>query len=140
MLGNCSGFAAEMNTLNAYFYSAAAFGADEELQRIFSGIMAAEAVHMGYFARLACMHGAEPRLWYRREGKLRYWDPSSAVYAKSPAEAIKAAIAMEAAAIRKYEDQKREIPDKCIRELLTRIVLDERLHMDVFKRLLQRYS
>jgi bacterioferritin len=65
-----------------------------------------------------------------------YWNPARVNYARNHKILLQNALALERAVIVKYERQTREIRDEAVLLALRRILLDEQLHVEMFRTLL----
>lgn len=139
MLDNCGGMVSEMTTIGTYIHSNLFCDKFEEIGIAFHKIAVVEMRHLHIFSELALGHGAEPRLWSRKANRMVYWTPSYIQYTMTTAEMLRVAIEGENAAIAKYRLQKEWIKDKCICDILGHIIEDEKLHVDIFTRLYEKY-
>lgn len=139
MLDNCGGVVSEMTTIGTYIHSNLFCHKYEEIAIAFHKIAVVEMHHLNLFSQLALGHGAEPRLWSKKGGRMVYWTPAHIQYTMTTQEMLRVAINGENAAIAKYRLQREWIKDKCIRDILGHIIEDEKLHVHVFTRLYEKY-
>jgi len=138
MLSDMGGLTSEMTAVSLYVYNMFITSADVELSAIYHDIAMIEMRHLEIFGKLAFELGADPRLWERQNRAMVYWSPSCTYYPAEPKAMLKNSLRSELSAIEKYERQKCEIKDRFIVDILERILLDERLHADMFKALLAK--
>lgn len=111
-----------------------------EISSCFRGISIVEMHHLAIFGQLACLLGAEPRMWSRAgnfrnfSGKnMRYWSAGYNSYSGDLPVLLKNAIDGEYRAIQIYRKQCEWIKDEHIRENLERIIKDEELHVKILR-------
>ncbi len=136
MLDNAGGTISEMNAIALYTYNGL-ISCDAELKCVFEEIAETEMRHLTLFLELAWELGEEPRLWSQSRMGKKYWSPGYIIYAKDTLKLLGNAMSNERAFIRKYQEQLKTVDNKNIREILTRILADEELHLKVFAELLE---
>ena len=72
-------------------------------------------------------------MWTHYGCKKAYWSPGCNQYPKDLSSLMQNVINSEKAAISKYQHQIAYIRDENITEILRRIILDERLHVEIFE-------
>lgn len=104
------------------------------LSDVFRHVAAVEMRHIQMLGELIVLLGGEPRF----SGPNRRVGVNTAMlgYACEPCQMIKNAVAGEENAIRLYNDLIRNIGDKCVRDVLKRIIMDEEQHLKLFRELL----
>jgi bacterioferritin len=141
MLNNCADRDSEMSSVALYFYDCVVTKDTPLLSDAFAQITRAEEEHLRLFAELAFLSGADPRLWEvlsLPQGRtMRYWSAARLPYALNQKIMLQNAMALERAAVRKYERQLQEIKDEGILTVLRRVLLDEHLHLNLFRALLE---
>lgn len=140
MLSNIGACNSEMSAISLYFYnSIIADGPYEEVGKVFHRIGMVEMHHLNIYGKLSEMLGADPRLWSINRGKFTYWTPGCNCYPRKIDALLKNAYKGELEAIAKYEKQLTWIEDEYVRANLSRIILDERCHLEIFNQLYQQY-
>lgn len=139
MLDNVGGMNSEMSAVSLYFYNHIITGGYDEVTDAFHNISIVEMHHLEIFASLAAQLGEDPRLWSQRECGKIYWSPSYNQYPLCLCELLKNAFTSEQAAIRKYEHQLTFIKDENITANLKRIIMDEKIHIELLKGLIEKY-
>ncbi|MDR2647086.1 MAG: ferritin-like domain-containing protein [Oscillospiraceae bacterium] len=141
ILNDCGGMVSEMSSYALYEYDAVITRGDELLSPAFQQIRNTERKHLEIFLELAFALGADPRLWevspQPQSTKMRYWSPSRLPYAANTKVMLQNAIALERASIAVYEKQLNEIKDESVQNILRRILIDEQMHMSLFRALLE---
>ncbi|MDR1464663.1 MAG: rubrerythrin family protein [Oscillospiraceae bacterium] len=141
MLSNCAGRNSEMSAVALYFYDHIITERDALLSSAFRAIMKVEMVHLELFEKLALHLGADPRLWEAQtvpQPRMNYWSPARLPYATNRKLILQNALAAERAAIAIYERQQKEIQDEGVVNVLRRVLLDEQLHVELFRALLEQ--
>lgn len=141
MLSNIGEQNSEATAYALYLYDHTITASDPEISGAFRTVMEAERKHMELFCNAAFQLGADPRLWMVTgvaQQPMRYWNPGQISYTANTKALLQNALALERATIAKYERQVQEIKDDSIGLLLRRILLDESLHVEIFRDLLQR--
>lgn len=140
MLDNHGGRNSEMTAIALYLYdNLVLFEHNEKLADVFMAINEVEMRHLHIFGKLAKLLGAEPRLWTKERQGPKYWSPAYVQYSHDPAKILQQAITEETQAIEKYIKQSEVIEDKYIVEMLKRIIVDEKHHVEIFKALQKEY-
>lgn len=138
MLSNMAEVVSEMSDVSRYFYiSVVTKEKHSWISTCFHHISIVEMHHLNMFAELACLLGADPRLWSGRVKK-RWWSPSFIRYPRKLRALIDESIKAEEAAISKYSRQAKTIRDMNIVAILDRIILDEEQHLRIFKEMYQQ--
>ena len=141
MLGNVGGCNSEMTAVGLYFYNSVMLGQEHgDLAQCYHKISVVEMHHLDIFASLARQMGLDPRLWEVKNQRTFYWSPTYIQYPRGLREIIDISIQGEAAAIQKYTRQAETIQDENIVEILNRIILDERHHLELFHTMLDHIS
>lgn len=136
MLANIGSCSSEISTVSLYFYNSVVLRENHaDLAETFHKISVVEMHHLDIFAQLACLLGADPRLWRPENGRPAYWSPSCNQYARSPLPLVRNALEGERAAVAQYRRQSGWIGDPYICEMLERIILDEERHIQIFKQM-----
>lgn len=134
MLSNIGGRTSEMSAVAAYYYNnLQAQSCSAEIAEAFYKINITEMHHLQMFGELACLLGADPRMWEMQNNHMMYWTPAYIAYPKDLKGLLLAALEGEEETIRKYAKQARSICDPYIVAVLERIILDEELHVEILK-------
>ena len=139
MLDNIGGRNSEMSAVSLYYYNTIVLDKHEDIAEIFRKISIVEMHHLDIFGRLAYQMGANPRLWTRGQRGMLYWTPGYNHYPVPLKSLLNNALEGELSAIAKYERQAKEIQDANVVENLKRIILDEQLHVEVYRSLLAEH-
>ena len=139
MLDNVGGVNSEMSAISLYLYHNLVTECNQDIAAVFHKVSIVEMHHLEIFGRLACRLGEDPRLWTHYGCKKIYWSPSYNQYPRDLPALMRGAIDGEKAAISKYQHQISYIRDENITENLRRIILDERLHVEIFEKIYNEY-
>ncbi|MDV3426201.1 MAG: manganese catalase family protein [Bacillota bacterium] len=131
----------EMTAVNQYIHSHITISETDEISKqiteAFKGIAIIEMFHLELLGDLINDLGEDPKFV---SGKDNPWKSSFIPYGKSLKEKLKNAVISEEIAIKNYENHIKIIESKEIKKLLKRIVLDEKLHLEIFEKLLRKYE
>jgi len=139
MLGNIGDQNSETTSFALYLYNQTITQAEPELAAAFQAVAEVERKHLELLSSAAFQLGADPRMWAVTGNvaqPMRYWSPGLLTYTANPRAMLQNALALERATIAKYERQTQEIRDDNILLLLRRILLDESMHVEIFRSLL----
>ena len=139
MLDNIGGNNSEMSAISLYVFNHLITGYNPDVSAVFHKVSIVEMHHLDIFGKLALQLGEEPRLWTQHGCKKIYWSPSYNQYPCELPALMHNAINSEKAAISKYQHQIAYIRDENITEILRRIILDERLHVEIFEQVYRTY-
>ena len=138
MLGNIGDQNSETTSFALYLYNQT-ITSDTSIADAFRAAADTERKHLELISLAAFQLGADPRMWAvsgNASQPMRYWSPGLLSYTANTRVMLQNALALERAAIAKYERQIQEINDEGVRLLLRRILLDEAMHAEVFRSLL----
>lgn len=134
ILDNVGGMISEMSAVSLYMYNHIIAGeAFKELRTVFLQISIVEMHHLEMFSELALQLGMDPRLWSCNEERTEYWSPSYNNYPNQLQALLVNAITGEQRAIEKYCFQASVIRDPNIVAILNRIIMDEKLHVEILE-------
>lgn len=138
LMEDYAGPVSEMTAANQYIYhhtmTDGASAAAEALEKI----SIIEMMHMEKLAKTIRLLRANP---YLKGGpEAADWTSASVEYGGSLPERLHLDLASEYAAIQNYEKHIEMIDDPFIKALLRRIVLDEKLHVRLFRQLIRQYD
>jgi len=139
MLGNIGDQNSETTSFALYLYNQTITQAEPELTAAFQAVAEVERKHLELLSLAAFQLGADPRMWAvtgNVSQPMRYWSPGLLTYTANPRAMLQNALALERATIAKYERQTQEIRDDGVLLLLRRILLDESMHVEIFRALL----
>ncbi len=113
------------------------FDSNEEFSKIIEEIAIVEMKHLEMLGKTIKLLGKEPiyKTCEASRGDCVMWTASNIDYSTRLKEMLEVDIAAESKAIKIYESHKRLIKDKYIKNMLDRIILDEKRHLEIFKSL-----
>lgn len=134
LMGVYCGSQGELSAITTYAYQAYITQKYPELAKVLSGIAATEMHHHKLLGCTIYALGGYPVM-----GARTYWNGSFARYTINPQRYLKENIIAEQNAITNYEHTILNLSTDDVKLLLERIILDEELHVRIFKELLQKY-
>lgn len=113
------------------------FDSNEEFSKIIEEIAIVEMKHLEMLGKTIKLLGKEPiyKTCEASRGDCVMWSASNIDYSTRLKEMLEVDIREESKAIKIYESHKRLIKDKYIKNMLDRIILDEKRHLEIFKSL-----
>ena len=139
ILDNVGGTNSEMSAISLYVYNNLMTESKQDIANLFHRVSIVEMHHLEIFGKLALQLGEDPRMWAQYGCKRTYWSPSCNQYPRELPTLMRNAINSEKAAISKYQHQISYIRDENITEILRRIIMDERLHAEIFEQVYAAY-
>lgn len=141
ILDNMGGSNSEMSAVSLYLYNHMWTEPDcVDISYLFHKISIVEMHHLKIFGTLARELGENPCLWTHRQNRMVYWTPGYNQYPTELSRLIHNALAGELATIEKYERQASAVEDVHIVANLERIILDEKIHVQIFKDMITEYN
>lgn len=116
------------------------FNSNEEFSKVIEEISVVEMMHLEMLGKTIKLLGKEPiyKTCESRSGDCVMWSATNVSYDSDIKDMLKTNIRGEMTAIKNYEHHKKIIDDKYIKELLERIILDEKRHIEIFETLLSK--
>lgn len=113
------------------------FDSNEEFSKIIEEIAIVEMKHLEMLGKTIKLLGREPiyKTCEASRGDCVMWTASNIDYSTRLKEMLEVDIREEGKAIKIYESHKRLIKDKYIKNMLDRIILDEKRHLEIFESL-----
>ncbi len=113
------------------------FDSNEEFSKIIEEIAIVEMKHLEMLGKTIKLLGKEPiyKTCEASRGDCVMWSASNIDYSTRLKEMLEVDIREESKAIKIYESHKKLIKDKYIKNMLDRIILDEKRHLEIFKSL-----
>ena len=113
------------------------FDSNEEFSKIIEEIAIVEMKHLEMLGKTIKLLGKEPiyKTCEASRGDCVMWTASNIDYSTRLKEMLEVDIREENKAIKIYESHKRLIKDKYIKNMLDRIILDEKRHLEIFESL-----
>ena len=141
ILSNVGACCSEMSAVSLYLYNHTILTQSQpDFSRIFQKIAIVEMHHLGIFSQLAFLLGADPRLWTACGGRPCYWSPSCNKYPTDLRALLQNSLDGELDTIAKYRCQAGQICDAYVTDLLQRIILDEQVHVRIFRQMLMQIT
>lgn len=122
----------ELTAITSYCYRSVIYDkTDPELSKIMAGIARIEMMHLNMLARLIYLLGYDPKYRTVENGRTNFWSGKNVSYKKNDIAVLKTAIAEEKGAYDGYIKLCAETTDPCVKEILTRLAADEKLHVQI---------
>lgn len=141
LLEDYAGMQSEDTAIHLYLYQS--FLKSEELEefaRVMSEIAKVEMHHFMLLGKTISLLGVDPVYGtISRDEYFMPWNTSSVSYAEDLRVMLETDIIREEEAIRNYEKHKSSIDDKYIKELISRIIEDEKIHLAIFHNFYQKF-
>lgn len=129
----------ELTAVMQYFYNACMLkGEYEEAYTAFKYISVVEMEHMEILAHVIAALGGDPKYTYKTQNGESCWSAKNVRYSKTPRQILLEAMMAEEKAISAYNEAVNAIKDEAVTCVIQRIVMDERLHLDIFKELYKK--
>lgn len=129
-----SGSASELTAVMTYSFQMYVSPKYPEIVAALEGIAITEMMHHKLLGEAIYALGGYPVM-----GARTYWNGSFVNYALDPRKYLKQNITSEQTAILNYERTILNLTTDSVKMLLERIILDEQVHIDVFKKLLKNH-
>lgn len=126
-----AGNVSEDTAIHLYMYES--FVLNNEYSDIMEQIAIVEMHHLEILAKLIYLLGLEPI--YKTYDPNKYFSGDYIKYGKTLNNMLEINIISEEIAIDNYEKLINIIDDKYIKEILNRIILDEKIHLEIFKKI-----
>lgn len=125
----------EMTAVLQYIFQSIHFdvGGNSRFATALEEIAIAEMKHLDLLGEALLRMGVSPVYVRRPPNRCDYYSTCNVDYAVQPAAMLAADITAESEAIRAYEQMLCKITDPTLSALISRILLDERLHLQAFK-------
>ncbi|SEF52153.1 bacterioferritin [Caloramator fervidus] len=141
LLEDYSGIVSELSAVMLYVYQHI-LSEDEfkDYAEVLSGIAIIEMKHLELLGETIKLLGLKPIYAVPYMGLYYPWNSKFVNYETDISKMIDIDIESEQQAINQYENHRMLIKDKYIKELLSRIIEDEKLHLKIFKDLKKKYD
>ncbi len=135
-----AGRESELTTVMLYSYQHFdKFKENKEFAKIIAEIAEVEMKHLELLGETIKLLGKEPvyKTCESTRGDCIFWSSDNVSYKTDLKDMLNANILSEKNAIKNYEQHKMLINDKYIKEMISRIILDEKRHVQIFEMLLK---
>ena len=139
LLQNYAGEISEDPAVHLYFYESLVTKDINEFSNIMLDISKVEMHHLNLLGQVIKMLGINPVFGALTKKDFTFWTGLNVKYSTDLKEMLLINITSEKKAIKNYEKVIEIVDDKYIKELLSRIIEDEKLHIKIFKDLYQKY-
>ena len=111
---------------------------NEEIADVLIGISIAEMRHFEMLGKLLLKLGVDPVFSWRPPSRMNWFNTSGVAYSKTAQKMLMDDIAGELSAISEYERILSNLQNERVQAIISRIVLDEELHVKVLRGLLEK--
>lgn len=140
LLNDYAGYVSELSAIHLYSYQSFVSDKYREYKDIIMKIAEVEMIHLRLLGETIYLLGGVPVFGGVSEDKiLRLWNSGEIIYNRDLKTMLKSDIESEEMAIKNYNDNLREIDDKYVKELIERILIDEEIHLTIFRNLYKKY-
>lgn len=127
-----------INNIFMYLYQSSFV--NDELSLILDNIINVEIIHAKILSKLINNLGLKPKYIYKNLYSYRYYNTSYINYSIDEINIIKNNIQLKEKIINEYNSLIINIENKQITNILKRLIIDNELHLKIFKELLTRYE
>jgi len=120
---------------HSYILQKILYDDNEEIKSILEGIAIIEMRHLEILGELIKKLGLVPLFLRVKNNKVEWFSGKYVTYEKNIKEALLKNICMERLAIKAYEDILVSTDDEYVIHIIKRIILDERLHIEIFEKI-----
>lgn len=133
-----AGEVSEDTSTHTYVLQALLYSENEEIKEVLEGIARVEMHHLEILGTLIKKLGLIPLYLSVEDNKVKWFSGKYITYEKNLKEAILKNICIERIAIKNYEALINETNDEHVIHIIKRIILDERLHIEIFEKIYQQ--
>ena len=130
-----AGEISEDTSTHTYILQMLLYSDNEEIKKILEGIAIVEMHHLEILGTLIKKLGLVPLFLSTDEDRVKWFSGKYITYEKSIKEAMLKNICIEKLAIKNYESLINETTDENVIHIIKRIILDERLHIEIFEKI-----
>ena len=131
----------ELTAIHQYVYQSWLLAPhSRDAARALRNVARVEMLHLDILGEIVTLLGCTPKFGVVENGCRLYWNGEMPSYEKNPAEMMKQNVRLEKAAIGAYGAHTAQIQDVRVQTMLRRLILDEELHLQLFKRLCADFS
>lgn len=138
LMEDYAGGVSEFTAINQYLYHHAVSSEEADVAQMLEKVSIVEMMHMEKLAKAIELLGEKPV--FQAGPDRKDWTSAFVTYGTSLCDRLHADIASEYAAIHNYQEHIRQISDPQIQALLKRIILDEQVHIKLFKQAIAKYG
>lgn len=141
LLKDFSGMISEETAIHLYLYQSFAVGEKfKEYKEIIMHIAEVEMIHLRLLGETIQKLGGNPIYGIiGADGTMRLWNAGNVEYARDLKRMLEVNIQSEQEAISQYQNSLNIIQDIYVKQIIKRIVLDEYIHLSIFKKLYASY-
>lgn len=139
LLDDYAGSISEDTAIHLYLFQSLVLKDNEEFANIMKHIAEVEMHHLYLLGEVICLLGVKPVYGsFSKDNCYKAWNSMNVNYTINLKEILDINIKREQEAIKSYRCHCSIIKDKYIKELLSRIIEDEEIHLNIFRSFYQR--
>lgn len=124
----------ELTSIHQYLYQNWIFTAKHrEMAETFKRIAGVEMHHYNLLGQMITALGGSPKVQFYRQNTPVPWNGNFILYNRNLKQLLRQNILTEQGAIDLYAKHSKMIGDECVSKVLSRIILDEQIHVDILK-------
>lgn len=134
LLNHLGGLHSKMSSLSFYLYcSTITYQTSQELHNVFDYLCQVEMDHLKLFSKLVYLLQEDPRLWNYENELLQYWSAGYNIYPLDTHLILEHAITLEKHMIELSLKHFHKIQQENIKNLLQRIIQEDKLHVELLE-------
>lgn len=138
---NYAGMVSELSAILQYVnHETRLFNDYADVSKTLEKIAEVEMTHLEILGKLIILLGETPGYWINKKGKKLNWTPDFVNYGTDLLSMLNNDLNAEEAAIKQYKETAAKINDINIVHIINRIILDEEVHVEILKNLINKYS
>lgn len=140
LMDDYAGLISEFSAISQYLYHSLDLGkSNEYLSNMWLNISFVEMHHLDILGQLITLLGGKPKFKGSLSSLGQYWNGDFVYYGNNICDQLKNDLESEYKAIYNYKSHIKIIDDEYIRTILERIILDEEVHIKLFKSAIKEY-
>ncbi len=126
----------ELNSILQYIYQSFIFAhaGDTKCAELVKSVALAEMIHLNLLGNALANLGAQPVFTFNPPVAFNFYSAKFVSYTCKPKEMLEDDVAAEKHAVAAYEKMLLRLKNRAVRELIARLLKDERLHLEAFAR------
>ncbi|MDD4187228.1 MAG: manganese catalase family protein [Bacilli bacterium] len=137
LMADYAGFISELSAINQYYYHYIVLNdVDAEIANMLKNISYVEIRHFDTLAKVILLLGGDPILF----ADANYWNGDYIYYGDNILSRLEVDLQVELDAIENYQKKIELIDDPYVKNILRRIILDEEVHVRLFKKAIEKVN
>lgn len=140
LMDDYAGLVSELTAINQYFYHYAVTEAvNKKVAELLEHISITEMKHLEMLAKTIILLGGNPVYRGSYSTRNNFWNGSFVYYGCNLCDRLRADLDSEYKAVENYQENILVIKDPYVQAILQRIILDECVHIKLFKEAIEKY-